>query len=256
MMQLDFLSSYREPTIKETVEQYNFWDKDYNIQRIPRKPKYRNIEKFFSELDYSKVPEYNTYWKGITPSNDSQLFQRWLFAFMSVHTSWKANIIGYEAIKDWWLWMNKWEDLYKLIDDSRVGMQNNRVKYISEFSHSFWKDPSSYKKDETESWGSYRDRLKNKTLGLGPAKTSFAVEMCYPVEAKLTCLDTHMFQAYGLDQTKDLRQYSCIEQHWVDMCSMWNVPAYIARCLYWDTKQGHKDSRYWSHVFEAVNDNN
>jgi hypothetical protein len=95
-----------------------------------------------------------------------------------------------------------------------------------------------------------RNRLKKETLGLGPAKTSFALEMCYPTKAKVVCMDTHMFQAYGLDQVKDNKKYESIETHWVDMCSMWNIPPYIARCMYWDTKQNKQDSSYWSYVFE------
>jgi len=251
-MQLNFLTSYENKAkdLTESPTQYSFWDENYNIQKIPRKPEYGDVDKFFNDLDYKKVPAYKDYWEEVSPKNDSQLFQRWLFAFMSVHTSWQANVTGYHAIKKWWEWMNRWDDLHKAIDDSRVGMQNNRVKYISAFSHKFWKDPGRYKKKHGESWEDLRDRLKDHTLGLGPAKTSFALEMCYPNQAKITCLDTHMFRAYRLDQVKDLKKYSTIEQHWVDMSTMWNVPSYIARCIYWDEKQGHKDSRYWSHVFE------
>jgi thermostable 8-oxoguanine DNA glycosylase len=250
-MQLDFLTCYDNLTSKDScLVQLEFWDTSLKPLRPVRFPKNHTIEKFFQELDYAVVPEYKTYWRSITPENDSEVFQRWLFAFMSVHTSWQANIRGYEAIKDWWLWINKWEELHKIIDDSRVGMQNNRVRYISKFSHDFWKNPSAYKKTQDESWVSYRDRLQDSILGLGAAKTSFAIELCYPNTAKLTCLDTHMFQAYGLDQTKDARQYRDIEQRWVDMCSMWAIPPYIARCLYWDTKQGYSSSSYWSRVFE------
>jgi hypothetical protein len=253
-MQLDFLTGYAQDvkvSSKQRDVQYSFWDENYNVQYIPRKPRFTNVEKFFKELDYTKVPAYKSYWEEVTPKNDSQLFQRWLFAFMSVHTSWEKNVDGYMAIKDWWLWFNKWDVLHKLIDDSRVGMQNNRTKYLEEFSHNFWKNPSAYKKQNTESWTRFRNRLKTVTKGLGPAKTSFALELCDPVEARLTCLDTHMFKAYSLDQVRDARQYEDIERHWVDMCNMWNIPAYVARCLYWDTKQGYTDSRYWSHVFEA-----
>lgn len=252
-MQLNFITSYDNnlKSKENREEQYSFWDKNFNICQIPRKPKFSRVEKFFNELDYLSVPKYKEYWAGVTPENDSQLFQRWLFSFMSVHTSWKANVVGYLAIKDWWHWLNKWDSLLETIDSSRVGMQNNRVKYLAAFSQNFWKNPSLYRKKSNESWRSMRNRLKQSTLGLGPAKTSFALEMCYPNEAKITCLDTHMFKAYGLDQVKDLKQYEEIENHWVDMCNMWNIPPYVARCLYWDTKQGYQDSRYWSHVFET-----
>jgi hypothetical protein len=228
-----------------------FWDEDFNIIKpTQRAPVFKEVNDFFTALDYALTPAYIKYWEQLAPRNDSEIFQRWLFAFMSVHTSWKSNIAGYLAIKDWWKWLNKWEDLQKLIEASRVGMQNNRVRYISEFSHKFWEDPSKYKKQEGESWTEFRNKLKHITLGLGPAKTSFALEMCYPTTAKLCCLDTHMFQAYGLDQTKDAKHYGAIENHWVEMSNMWNIPAYIARCLYWDIKQGYSDSRYWSYVFE------
>lgn len=250
MLQLNFISGYDEQVLEEGVPQLEFWDPSYKQIRHPRNYSTLNIEKHFHELDKNIVNEYTTYWESLIPKNDSEIFQRWLFAFMSVHTSWKMNMLGYNAIKNWWLWLNKWDDLHKLIENSRVGIHNLRTKYISEFSHKFWESPESYKKTATESWENYRDRLKTLTLGLGPAKTSFAIEMCYPTSAKLVCLDTHMFKAYGLDQVKDVRQYNKIERHWVDMCIMWRVPSYIARCIYWDSRQGYTDSRYWSSVFE------
>jgi hypothetical protein len=253
MLQLDFLGNFsqEQEDISLNDGQYEFWDSEYKIH--PKPPviiNYNKIEKFFIELDYSKVSDYKGYWESITPQNDADVFCRWLFAFMSVHTSWKANIVGYAAIKNWWTWINKWENLLELIQASGVGMHNNRLKFISEFAYDFWEDPSKYKKEQNESWSQFRNRLEKITLGLGMAKTSFALEMCYPNQAKITCLDTHMFQAYGLDQSKHAKKYKTIEQHWVYMSNMWNIPPYIARCMYWDHKQGHLDSRYWSFVFE------
>jgi hypothetical protein len=252
-MQLDFISVYENEKaliLEKDNKQSEFWDSEYKLIKNPRNPSYSTIKRFFENLDHSGVPVYRDYWQTIAPRDDSEFFRRWLFAFMSVHTSWKANMLGYNAIKDWWKWLNKWDDLHKAIDESRVGMQNNRLKYISEFAYKFWENPAKYKKSLTETWVSYRDRLKKDTLGLGPAKTSFAIELCYPNEAKISCLDTHMFQAYGLDQVKDMRRYNEIETCWIDMCTMWNIPPYIARCIYWDKKQGYTDSRYWSQVFE------
>jgi hypothetical protein len=248
-MQLNFISGYDVPKIAGK-KQTEFWDKDYNIIKTKRVPNYIEVGNFFNQLDYKLVPSYIEYWSSIAPKNDSEIFQRWLFAFLSVHTSWKMNCIGYQRVKNWWTWLNREDNLLEAIQGSGVGMHNMRVKFISEFAYKFWENPDSYKKAEDESWVEFRNRLKQVTLGLGPAKTSFAVEMCYPTQAKLSCLDTHMFQAYGLDQTKDAKQYNNIERHWVDMCSIWNVPPYIARCMYWDTKQGYMDSRYWSHVLE------
>jgi hypothetical protein len=256
MKQLNFLIGYDKDEKKDinlivTEEQRQFWDKNYKKLPSPAKtPNYAKVENFFLNLDYTKVLAYKEYWQEISPKNDSEAFQRWLFAFMSVHTSWKSNIAGYLAIKDWWNWVNRPDELIDRLEKSRVGLQHNRLKYINIFTNAFWQNPSNYKKSHNESWESLRNRIKEVVVGLGFAKTSFALEMCYPTRAKITCLDTHMFQAYGLDQIKDIKHYKTIEQHWVDMCGMWNIPAYIARCLYWDTKQGYNDSRYWSHVLE------
>jgi hypothetical protein len=250
-VQLNFITGYDKEST-ESSENFEFWDSSYNLvnRKKARLPIYKNAEAFFNVLDSAEISRYKNYWESITPRNDSDRFRRWLFAFMSVHTSWKSNLNGYQAVKDWWTWLNQSEHLLAKISDSRVGMQNNRLKYLTEFSYKFWANPSDYKKDKTESWAGFRDRLKDSILGLGAAKTSFAIEMCYPNIAEVTCFDTHMFQVYGLDQTKDARHYHSIEQHWIDMCKMWNVPPYIARCIFWDKKQGHQDSRYWSHILE------
>ena len=102
-MQLDFISGYENETTLtlENDNQSEFWDKDYKILKIPRNPSYSTIKRFFENLNYSGVPVYKDYWQSIAPENDSEFFRRWLFAFMSVHTSWKLNMLGYKAIKDW-----------------------------------------------------------------------------------------------------------------------------------------------------------
>ena len=208
------------------------------------------VESFFESIKDNEIKFQYDYWKELKPINDSEKFQRWLFAFMSVHTSWERNIIGYNNIKDWWNWMNNWQLLENKLIESRVGMQNNRTKYIKEFALKFWSDPSYYDKGQNEDWVTYRNRLVNDIKGLGMAKVSFALEMIHPVNANVVCLDTHLFQAYGLDQTKHRSQYGKLENHWVENSRKKDLPPYIARCIYWDRKQEKEDSRYWSHVLE------
>jgi thermostable 8-oxoguanine DNA glycosylase len=168
---------------------------------------------------------------------------------MSVHTGWEANVRGYEAVKDWTKWVNRDDELERLLVESRVGLHKNRTRFVSQFAHKFWSDPDWYKYQEGN-WQTFRDRLVKNILGLGIAKVSFGLEMIYPNHAEVTCMDTHLFQAYGLSQTKDARRYKEIENYWLGMCAMWNVPSTIARAIYWDRKQGKTDSRYWSYVLE------
>jgi thermostable 8-oxoguanine DNA glycosylase len=169
---------------------------------------------------------------------------------MSVHTSWRSNISGYLAIHNWWEWLNNNEELERRIVSSGAGLHKNRTKFISTFAKDFWANIEVFQKNDEETWVEFRNKLVERVLGLGMAKVSFSIEMVYPNEADVTCLDTHLFQVYGLDQTKDSKQYEAMERHWVEMCKMWNVSPYVARCIWWDKNQGYEDSRYWSFVLE------
>jgi thermostable 8-oxoguanine DNA glycosylase len=229
--------------------QYELWGDSGKFNKIRKDVDYFKVNELFASLDSEEVQSYKDYWQGVAPKNDTEIFHRWLFAFMSVHTTWERNVIGYEAIKDWTKWFNNDAKLMEIIVEARVGLHNNRVRFISEFARKFWANPSAYKYQEG-SWQDFRNKLVKNILGLGIAKVSFSLEMIYPNEAKVTCMDTHLFQAYGLDQSKDARRYVEIENYWLDMCAMWHVPSYIARCILWDRKQDKTDSRYWSYVLE------
>lgn len=87
--------------------------------------------------------------------------------------------------------------------------------------------------------------------GLGPAKVSFALEMAFPLEAEVLCLDVHMLRLYG-KKTQDLRvgEYQRMEADWVARSRAVDMPPYIVKQMHWDRLQGRPDSRYWSHVLE------
>jgi len=181
---------------------------------------------------------------------------RWVFAFLSVHTTWQANINAFNLLNNNQAWQTQFDLLEKLLIQSRVGLHSRRKKGIAQFTQDFWKNPEKWLKQPNESWIECRDRLAEKCHGLGLAKTAFALEMCYPNTNESVCLDTHMLQLYGFtdpkEQSKAARytNYIKMEQHWVEQCQLLNAPAYIARALFWDTKQNKEDSRYWSYVFE------
>ena len=244
--QLDFIGA---PKITRETEQLPLWGADGKPTKIQKDVDYSNVNSLFNSFDSEEVQRYKDYWGSIAPKNDTEVFQRWLFAFMSVHTSWESNVRGYEAIKDWTKWVNRNDKLTKLLVKSRVGLHKNRTRFVSQFAQKFWQDPDWYKYQEGN-WQTFRDRLVKSILGLGIAKVSFALEMIYPNRTEVCCMDTHLFQAYGLDQTKDARRYKEIENYWLDMCRMWNVPSAIARAILWDRKQDKTDSRYWSYVLE------
>jgi len=220
------------------------------------------VEKFFDSIKDNEIASYNEYWAELKPQTTSGIFRRYLFAFMSVHTSWEMNCKGYNAIKQYRAWVLSQGDqiefwnynadkLFKKIQNSRVGMQNNRTRYIGQFAEKFWDNPSEYtNKQDDECWTDWRNRLQKNILGLGKAKTSFAIEMLFPTQAQVACMDTHLFQVYGLDQSKNTRLYFDIEKDWVDRSEKRGLAPYMARCIYWDRNQNRKNSRYWSKVLE------
>ena len=213
-------------------------------------PKVKRVDEFFPTITPNEIATYNAHWDTLAPLDYLETFQRWLFAFCSVHTTWEANVRGYNAIRPWFGWHQDPKELNRLLTESRIGLQHNRTKFITEFCGKFWKEPGWYYKQEHETWVQYRNRLVKNTLGLGPAKVSFALELMYPQEANVTCLDTHMFQFYGLDQSKHASQYQALERHWCGKARGHGVSPTVARAIFWDRKQKKKDSKYWTYVID------
>ena len=247
IMQLDFLT-YTET---REAQQLNFLD-DKNRVHIQKCDK-RDVEKFFASITEDEIIDHSLVWSKLKCTNDMEVFQRWLFAFCSVHTSYESNMRGYLAIKDFTEWFNRDDVLKQKLIESGVGMYNNRTKFISQFATKFWQNPNlfKFKKDHNKfDWADFRDGLVKDILGLGLAKVSFALEMIYTFDAKVMCADTHLFQAYGLDQSKHLSEYQKIENHWIEFSAMYNVPSAIARAIYWNRKKGEKDCYYWAKVLD------
>jgi len=202
----------------------------------------------------SVAARYTEYWRGLQPEDDVSLFRLWLFAFLSVHTTWTNNVNGYTALHDL-----AWRDNKALLADrlhrSGVGFHNNRTRYIWQFSKVFWSSPDRYRKRKNESWRRLRDRLARDTLGLGLAKTTFALELSYP-EAPLCCLDRHILRFMvgdlSLNGNMSPEQYAKLEARWVRAARKVDVPPAMARHIYWDQLQGQNDTRYWSSCLEAA----
>jgi len=246
-MQLDFIGTIKPKSFEPT--QFELWTNG-RATKIKREPSFEKVEKFFNtSIDGNTVDSYKNYWQSLAPKSDAECFQKWLFAFLSVHSSWESNVRGYKALKDWTQWFNRWEVLEAKLIESKIGLHNNRTKFIKEFSLDYWNNLSEFKKKQNENWPAFRDRLTKRVLGLGFAKISFALEMIYPLEAQVACIDTHIYQAYGLNQSKDSSFGEKIEKHWVEMSKMWNCPAPLSRAIYWDKMQGKTDSSYWMNVF-------
>jgi len=204
---------------------------------------------------------YKAYVEHIIPRTPAELFRIWIFSYASVHTSWLINCRLFSALKDYQAWLGDADKLKSIIIATRAGMHNQRTRYLTEFSTFYWHHPDWFWKCPAESWTQYRDRLKNSALGIGPAKSSFVVELMYPSDCEVVCTDTHMMQAYGVEPKNigkvTAKQERAMEEHWVRRCKEYGLPPALTRWSMWDQKMGgYSDSRYWSHVLERTNFHN
>lgn len=212
-------------------------------------------DEFFANFPKDKIVSYKDYWESVRPQNTADIFRRYLFSFMSVHTSWKGNVRGYEAIKNYEEWIDDKELLREKLKNSGVGLYNNRTKYLWAFKDQFWAKPTDFYLTTKKYHIKKRDEIVNKINGLGAAKVAFTLEQIHPLECRAVCLDVHMLRLYDMEHltygsNKGFSKYRQAEQHWSVNCGKIGVPCYVARCIYWDALQGQSDSRYWSYVFE------
>ena len=203
-------------------------------------------------IDPAALEPYREYFASITPTDETEIFRRFLFAFASVHTGWTANVNLYSLL--WPLgWTGDKERLRELVLESRAGLVNGRTDSIWEFNEKYWAEPEWYRKRDDELWAQFRDRIRARTRGLGHAKSSFAVELTYPNDSGVACIDTHLLQSYGLkgNSSPGERTYGYIEAHWAAECRRLGLAPVAARWYLWDRKQGKSDSRYWSYCLEG-----
>lgn len=214
------------------------------------------VEEFFRSISRKEITEYKSYWEGVKPHSTEEKFLRWIFAFMSIHTTWESNVKGYEALKGFDGWIGQKDQLKKKIIDARVGLYNTRTEFIWRFTKEFWHTPLFFEQLPGEDWNTTRNRLVKYLKGIGMTKVSFTLEMLFPNECEVLCLDTHMMQFFGVPKgtkfegPKGMTTYEDAESKWIKLCKEMEVPSYIARSIYWDRNQGKEDSRYWSYVLE------
>jgi thermostable 8-oxoguanine DNA glycosylase len=214
------------------------------------------VEQFYGSINDKEVEEYTKYWKSVTPQSDDDIFRRWLFAYTSIHTTWESNVRCYNAIKNFHEWIDDRSLLLDKLIESKAGLHNNRTESIWNFSRDFFANPKDYIKNENETWVSFRNKLAKKCKGIGMAKVSFVLEMCFPDKAEVLCIDTHMLRLYDLklqkfNEGKGQIVYQQAEQDWVERAKTLGASPYIARCIFWDRVQKEPDSRYWSYVLEG-----
>ena len=249
------LTVTHQPILENSMSDLNNQDQPVVVDKTPVVMNPTKADMFFKNFPRDKVVAYKDYWQSVKPKTNADIFRRYLFSFMSVHTTWKSNVNGYNAIKNFSDWIDDKEILREKIKNSGCGLYNNRTKYIWDFKDQFQENPTDFYFTAKKGHVKKRDSIVNKIKGLGSAKISFSLEQIHPNECRVFCGDTHMLELYGMKtltyQSKaGLSLYKKMERHWSINCGKLGVPLYIARCIFWDAKQNKTDSRYWSYCLE------
>ena len=194
------------------------------------------------------VQRYTDYWETIRPRTWHEKWKRWVFAFCSIRTGWKTNKQTYKLLVD-----NPWatrEQLRDLLEKSKIGIYEKRTKGIWGFTEAILDNPDILNAQPNVE---ERDKLVKKFYGIGITKVAFSLEMCYPTECKVVCLDSHCCSMFGLDSNKiSESQYKECERQWVKSCETMGYPSAIVRHILWDKIQKKRNTRYWSHVLEST----
>lgn len=194
---------------------------------------------------------YKEYFRFIKPKTNLDIYDRFLFAFLSVHSTWESNIRGYELLKHNIWTSDSADSLRNKLIEARVGLYNHRTDYITQFSDIFVIKPKYFLKRKNESWIGYRNRLVNVIKGLGYAKVSFAIEMIYPNACWVTCIDTHIAQMFGIKQEQlNKDNYHSYEKQFLELAKKEKILPTQYRWQWWDNRQGYDSPRYWSYVLE------
>ncbi len=213
-----------------------------------------DMDSFLSKLDRKKVQEYKKYWKRLTPKTSRDYYLRFIFAFLSIQTTWLQNV---RAFLQFWTLPKDFtqEELKEALVESGSGMHDVKSKFMYAFSNNFWKWPENYYPRSYESMTDCRNRLMINIDGLGYAKTAFALELAYPETCDVACLDRHMLDLFKYDKNKNTpkpSEYLEMEEGWRALCAKHKIPCPIARHLVWDNKQEKRSTQYWSLAFEVA----
>ena len=206
---------------------------------------------FIRSASVDEERRYLDYWKTIEPKTDWEYYLRWVFGFASIHTTWRSNVKCYQAVEALGLDYDL-NDVKAAIKSSGAGLDKMRSFAIWEFKNKFKANPEWFRPRDGETLPQCRDRLAFSTFGIGQAKTSFVLEMCFPALCDVVCLDTHLLQLYGVNPKNKLTksQYHAVEAHWAGLCAERGLSCPMVRHMYWDKKMRQEDCRYWSFVFE------
>ena len=131
----------------------------------------------------------------LTEEGNIAVYNRLLFALLSVNTSYATSAKAYTAMSG-----KYWRDGQEIMAEyMRHGVHyaGARAGYLAEATERFIEDPIAFIKRQDESWNEYRFRLVKLIPGLSFCKVSFFIGMIYR-NADVCCLDRWMLRSLGI----------------------------------------------------------
>lgn len=201
-----------------------------------------------------RCEHYSNYFSRIDPVIPHDMWKRYLFAYTTVNLSWQSSVKLYTEL-DRLEWPAPEWKIKDAFITARAGFHETRPRYIADFAAKYFRGVNylKFQHRPSRNWIEFRDALDKEILGLGMIKISFTMELAYPQETEIVCLDRHMLaRIFHTDPTRNCTgpRYLHYERLWVQTCRRYGVAPGIARLAYWDKLQGQNSPDYWAHVFK------
>lgn len=193
-------------------------------------------------------------WADIIEPNGSEqsIYDRYLFAFLSINTAFKPNCEAYERMRG-----RKWTDAEETEHAIRltpsVAFAPTKAKDIAAFTRRYLANPQAFSRRPLEAPSALRARLNIQ--GLGQAKLSFALALACPTTSNVVCLDRHV-QRWATGKNRNglsPREYGRIEDALVKVGQCYGVSAFVAQWCVWDWMRGHEENHEEIRDIEGAN---
>ncbi len=216
---------------------------------------YPLLNKHFKSITSKDIDEHTAHWQGLIPSTAEEIWSRIEFAGISPRVTYSVNVKAFKYLSfDRDLHYNSYSSMLKALKHCGTGIYKVKTKCLLDTYSKYVKDPRQFLKQQDETWQTYRNRITAEVYGLGYAKASFAVELLYPLQAEVVCLDTHILKLFGIKNRsiQDKEDYQAFEHEFLLKCKELNIPPPIARNIIWNELVANAEGLdFWTHCFRS-----
>jgi thermostable 8-oxoguanine DNA glycosylase len=178
-------------------------------------------------------------------TDESVVYWRIVFAILSVHTTFEANVAAYQMLREnerlprQFKTLARWLSRVKGADGSVIQFAGQKARYLLEFDQRWREDshPFTPNGDGSKGW---RDRLQG-IRGLARTKASFAVCLADPLQAEVICIDRHMARlllGFVPKSTLPKRLYDRAERKVRALARAYKAPPFAVQWCLWDAQRG------------------